>query len=106
MQLLPFIMAKSSAGSVTICLTPTNTENAPLLVCRGIEGQERIFTYIEAVNHLLNSFANGGFIAKAALEVESFKTHKSQMAVKFAEALKDDALRCRDASSKRRTKCT
>lgn len=69
MWLLPISIAKSFAASLTIRMTPINNDNAQHLLRREIEGQECIYTYIEAVNYLLNSFAADDMIAKAAAEI-------------------------------------
>lgn len=102
--LLPFSMAKSPAASITICLTPTNNYDAPLLVPRKIDGQERIYTSIETVSYLPISYAIDVVIAKAALEIELFRKYSAQTAVQLPEALKDKGLRRGDVSHKQHTK--
>lgn len=84
--------AKSSATSITIRLTPKNNDDAPLLAYQGTKGQEHIYTYIEAVNCLLNSYATADVVAKAASEIEPFKKYNNQTAVQFADARRDKAL--------------
>lgn len=69
----------------------------------GVEEQERIYVYVEAVSKPLNLYATNGVIAKTTAEVKAFKQRASQTAVSFARALKDKALRCRGPFSEHRT---
>lgn len=83
MWFLSFHMAKSPATSLTTFLSPFNNDNAPLLLCRRIQNQKRIFTYIEDANYLTNSYATDDVIAKATLKISPFKKFKNKMAVQF-----------------------
>lgn len=56
------------------------------------------------LNAILNSYATGDVAAKAASEIELFRTFSNRTAVQFVEALKDKARGCKDAFSKQQTK--
>lgn len=96
---LLFFVTRSPVASLTIRLTPTNSDGVPLLLRQGIEDRERIYTYIDAVSYLLNSYATDDVIAKAASEIESCEKYNNNTAVQFVEALKDKALKCEDTIS-------
>lgn len=59
-------MTKSRSVPLPICVIPLMDVDDLAVLCRDVEGQERIYTYIEAGNYLLNSKAIDNFIAKAA----------------------------------------
>lgn len=81
MWLLPFFMTKSIAASLSIRLAPRKDLGAPASERRGIEGQDRIYMYVEAVSYLLNSYVTDDVIAMAALKIMSLKKFTSQSAV-------------------------
>lgn len=85
-------MAKSPEASLTIRLTSTKEVNAPTIVRPRTNGRKRIYRNVEAVNFLLNSYATDAMMAKVALKIDSFRKFRSQMAVQFADVLKDMAL--------------
>lgn len=51
--------------------TPTNKDDASLLLCRETEGHERVNKYFKAFNYPLKTYATDDVIAKAASEIES-----------------------------------
>lgn len=104
MWLLPFIMAKFSATSLTLYLATTNKDDASLLLHRGIERQECINMYIGAVSYIPNLYKTDDVKATAASQIGLFKKYNSRRAVWLANPLKDMALRSRDAFSKQHTK--
>lgn len=65
MWVLPSFMKKLSAAWLTIRLTPSKGDNALSLVDRGQEEQERLFTYVDAVNYLLSSHATDDVISES-----------------------------------------
>lgn len=70
-------MAKPSQAFLTIFLTLMKDFDAPPIVCQRIEGQERIYSYVEAADYLLNLYATDDVIAKPALQIGSLKTFSS-----------------------------
>lgn len=85
-------MVKSPGTSLTIRLTPRKDVGVSALVHRGIEGRERIYTQLEAVDYLQNAIATDDVVAKASSEIESFKKLPNQTAVQFDEIPKNKAL--------------
>lgn len=102
MWLHQFFMDKSHTAALTVRLTPRQDVDARASVRQEIEEQECVHTYVEAVNYLLFSYAIDDVIANTDSKIKSFIRFSSQMAVKFAEALKDKVLRCGDAFSKQK----
>lgn len=84
---LQFFVDTIAADLVTICLTLRKDVNASVIFCRGIEGHERIFIYVEAVKCLLNSYTTKNIISKSALEISLLKTVSNQMDKQFGKAL-------------------
>lgn len=89
---LSFHMAKSPATLLVFRIAPNNEVDSPVPVRQKNEGQERIYTYIEAVNNLLNSYATDNVFEKASMEIKFFKKILSQMAVLFFRDIRDKAL--------------
>lgn len=87
-------MAKYSAASLTIRLSARKDVDVPALVRRKIKGQGRIYTFVEAVNYLLNSYATENVIAEAASVIKPFMKFHNQTTGLFDKALMDKALRC------------
>lgn len=77
---------------LTILLTPRKDLDVPATNRRGLKGQERIFTFVEAINYLLNANETDDVIAKAASKIESFEKFPNQTAAQIAKFLKDKAL--------------
>lgn len=103
-QRLPFFVVESSAVSTKIRLAPTKNGDALSLVRKGVDEQKRIYTCVEAVNYLSNSYATDGVVVMEASELEPFKKYVERTASQFADALNDKALRYEGAFSEQRTR--
>lgn len=92
MWLLQFSIKKFQAASLTIRLTRKQGDDIPNMMDRGRDEQERIHTYIEAVNYLLRSYATDDAKARASSKTESLKKLTHQNAVQYAKVLKNKSL--------------
>lgn len=90
--------------SLTVCLKLTNDDNAPPLLLWEMEGDGHIYTYLEAVNCLLNLYITNDVIAETESEILSFEKYNNQMAIQLSEELKDKALKLKDTFSEKSTK--
>lgn len=71
MSILLLFMSKSPAAWLNIRLTPKSDEDAPSLREQG-QDQERLYTYVKAINYLLQSYQTDDVIAEAS-EIEALK---------------------------------
>lgn len=95
---------KPLTASLIIRLIPKKDLHSPAVVCQEIEGQECIYTNVEAVNCLLNFNATDKVIEIVVSEIESLKSFPLRSTEQFAKALRDKALQCYDPFLKQQTK--
>lgn len=68
------------------------------------KGDDKIGTYVEAVNNLLKSNATNANIAKATSEIGRLSEMRNESAVQFADAVRLKAVRCGNAYPDERIK--
>lgn len=96
-------MAKYFVEALEIGPTTTSNDIARALVCQRVEGQERINTDVEAVNHVLNSCVKDDATTMETLKVQTLKTYSGQTVVPSQKVLGNRALRCGCALSEQQT---
>lgn len=93
----PFFMTISPAASLTIRLTLREDFNVLAIVFHYIEVQECIYTFVEAVKYLLNSYTTDDVFANASSEIKLFNEFSNRTAIQYAKTLEEKALRCGNA---------
>lgn len=88
MLLLAFIKTYIWAGCLTIRMTLCKNLGVNIDRRRGVDGQERIYTSVKAVNHLRNAYTTDEIMAKTAVEIETFEKSRGLPVKNFAKASK------------------
>lgn len=99
-------MVRFLAASSTVFLTLRSDYSDLTKTRRKNQSHLRIYTYNEALNYFLNSYATDNVVVNTASETKSYRKHPYLAEVQYGEVMKDEALQCGDAFFEQQTEST